>query len=96
MSFAFRSQERTDTNTMKHMVNNPSCLDYMKDQTKSNFGSGVHDGERRPFGVNRHRFDPDDNGVPGAGTYKMPDSCQIKEPGYTHASCRSKVDKGLD
>ena len=34
----------------------------------------------KPFGVNRHRFDKDDNGIPGAGTYKLPDSCQVKQP----------------
>ena len=83
-------------NTLKHMLNNPSCLDYIKDQARSNFGNEREDGERRPFGVNRHRFGGDDNGVPGAGTYKLPDSCQVKEPGYTHASTRSKVEKGLD
>jgi len=32
-------------------------------------------GERRPFGVNTQRWGKDENGVPGAGTYKMPDSC---------------------
>lgn len=29
LSFAFRSQERTDLNTLKHILNNPSCLDYI-------------------------------------------------------------------
>ena len=46
--------------------------------------------------MNRYRFDGDENGVPGAGQYKMPDSCQLREGSLKHASLRSKVDKGLD
>ena len=46
--------------------------------------------------MNRYRFDGDENGVPGAGQYKMPDSCQVKENNLNHASLRSKVTKGLD
>ena len=37
-----------------------------------------------------------DNGVPGAGTYKLPDSCNVKQSKYEHASMRSTVTKGLN
>ena len=61
-------------------------LDYAADASKSKYGLVKADGERKPFGVNRHRFDGDDNGVPGAGNYVLPGSCSIKEPGQVHAS----------
>ena len=47
-------------------------LDYAADASKSKYGLVKADGERKPFGVNRHRFDGDDNGVPGAGNYVLP------------------------
>jgi hypothetical protein len=46
----------------------------------SNIGQNLEGGDKKPFGYNRKRFDPDDNGVPGAGTYKLPDSCVVKAP----------------
>ena len=54
------------------------------------------EGEKRPFGVNGGRFESDETCVPGAGTYKLPDSCQVKDPKYQLASYRSQVQKGLD
>lgn len=78
--------ERSDLQTNKHQLNNPSILDYAADASKSNYCKNVNDGERKPFGVNRHRFDGDDNGVPGAGNYVLPGSCNIREPGQVHAS----------
>jgi hypothetical protein len=54
------------------------------------------EGDKRPFGVNRHRWDNDETPVPGAGTYKLPDSCQVKDPKYQLASYRSTVNKGID
>lgn len=33
------------------------------------------EGDKRPFGVNSIRFESDETFVPGAGTYKLPDSC---------------------
>lgn len=46
--------------------------------------------------MNRHRWDSDETPVPGAGTYKLPDSCQVKDPKYQLASYRSTVNKGID
>jgi hypothetical protein len=54
-------------------------------------------GDKKPFGVNVKRFaEKDDNGVPGAGTYKLPDSCNLREGKVPHASMRSTVNKGLN
>ena len=58
--------------------------------------TGQVGGDKKPFGVNTTRFGNDDNGVPGAGTYKLPDSCRVREHRHTHASMRSTVTKGLD
>jgi len=44
-----------------------------------------------PFGVNTGRFITTDHGVPGAGTYKLPDSCNVKDSKFMHASMRSTV-----
>ena len=46
--------------------------------------------------MNGGRFESDETCVPGAGTYKLPDSCQVKDPKYQLASYRSQVQKGLD
>ena len=48
------------------------------------------------FGTNIVRFGNDDNGVPGAGTYKLPDSVVVKNPKMISASNKSNVDKSWD
>ena len=54
-------------------------------------------GDKKPFGVNVKRFaEKDDNGVPGPGIYKLPDSCNLREGKVPHASMRSTVNKGLN
>ena len=74
----------------------PGPQDYIPDTTKD-LDSKKQGGEKKPFGVNVKRFKQErDNGVPGAGTYTLPDSCQIKEQKFAHASMRSGVSKGLD
>ena len=70
----FTSMQRTDMNINKYMIDVPGPSEYIADITKD-FGSARKGGEKRPFGVNTNRFGSDENGVPGAGTYKMPDSC---------------------
>ena len=68
----------------------------MPNQSETRVSQKKEEGDKRPFGVNRIRFDKDDTFVPGACTYKLPDSCKIKDPKYQLASYRSKVEKGLD
>jgi len=41
------------------------------------------------------RFRKDDNGVPGPGNYKMPDSCNVKQSKHELASYRSNVSNGF-
>jgi hypothetical protein len=86
----FASSARTDMNVNKGMLFSPGPQDYIPDLSKSlyNMKDG---GDRKPFGVNTIRFGKDDNGVPGAGTYKLPDSCQVRQPKQELASYRSKV-----
>lgn len=76
------------------MIDSPGPQDYIPDLSKSlyNMKDG---GDRKPFGVNTIRFGKDDNGVPGAGTYKLPDSCRVNNPKQELASYRSKVQNGL-
>lgn len=62
----------------------------------SNIGHNLEGGEKKPFGYNRKRFDPDDNGVPGAGTYKLADSCVVKAPQVIMASYKSAIVRELD
>jgi hypothetical protein len=56
------------------MIDAPGPQDYVPDLGKSLY-TMKEGGDRKPFGVNTMRFGKDDNGVPGAGTYKLPDSC---------------------
>ena len=78
-----------------HQLANPGPQDYIKDQTKD-LNTSKAGGELKPFGVNTNRFGSDENGVPGAGTYRLPDSCTVKQGKHHHASMRSTVKKGLD
>lgn len=75
------------------MIDGPGPQDYLADLSKTQMREG---GDKKPFGVNTLRFVTIDNGVPGAGMYKLPDSCQVKQPKYQMASYRSKVEKGLN
>jgi hypothetical protein len=79
------------------MLDLPGPSDYIPDITKD-FDQNKVGGEKNPFGVNVKRFNDKqlDNGVPGAGTYKLLDSCEVKESKFPHASMRSTVKKGLD
>lgn len=81
-------------NINKFMIDTPGPSEYIADVTKD-IGSGRKGGEKRPFGVNTNRFGSDENGIPGAGTYKLPDSCQVRQPKHTLASYKSNVEKGL-
>jgi len=96
LSFNFRSQRRTDTTILKHLLPNPGPQEYTANQAESKIAAKKEEGEKRPFGVNAGRFGSDETPVPGAGTYKLPDSCQVKDGKYQLASYRSKVEKGLD
>ena len=53
---------------------NTSQKDQTKDLNTTKLG-----GDSKPFGVNTNRFVGDENGVPGAGSYKLPDSCTVKQ-----------------
>jgi hypothetical protein len=75
-------------NINKYMIDAPGPQDYIPDLGINAMKNG---GDRKPFGVNTIRFGKDDNGVPGAGTYKLPDSCRVKQPKHELASYRSKV-----
>jgi len=76
------------------ILENPGPMDYIPDVSSTKIEK--EGGERKPFGVNKIRFEKHGNGVPGAGTYKLPDSCQVRAPKQTLASYRSTVDKGLN
>ena len=58
------------------MIDLPGPSDYIPDITKD-IDMNKDSGEKKPFGVNVKRFDTkvSENGVPGAGTYKLPNSC---------------------
>ena len=79
----------------KAQMANPGPQDYMADQANGN-EKKAETGEKKPFGVNSQRFQGDEDGVPGAGTYKLPDSCNVKQKKHAMASYRSTVQKGLD
>ena len=76
------------------MIDAPGPQDYIPDISMCHNQLKIG-GDRKPFGVNTIRFGKDDNGVPGAGTYKLPDSCKVKQPKHELASYRSKVSNGL-
>jgi len=46
----------------------------------SKFQKKNESGANRPFNVNNNRFRKDDNGVPGAGTYALPDTVKVHDP----------------
>ena len=46
------------------------------------------------FGVKTKRFDKSDTLPPGPGQYRLPDSCQIKNPKNDIASYKSTTEKG--
>jgi hypothetical protein len=91
---AFVNSERNNLMLNPMMLTTPGPTEYIADQTKQ----PVHKetGDKRPFGVTSSRFKTIDHGVPGAGSYKLPDSCSVKFPKYEHASMRSTVTKGLN
>jgi len=93
-SAAFVNSERNNITMNRQHLENPGFTEYIPDVT-NNLNSYRLSGEKRPFGVNTGRFLTVDNGVPGAGTYKLPDSCTVKQAKYEHASMRSTVTKGL-
>ena len=76
----FTSKKRTDTTIFKHLLPNPGPQEYSTNHAESNIAAKKLEGDKRPFGVNTGRWDSDETAVPGAGTYKLPDSCQIKDP----------------
>jgi hypothetical protein len=84
----FKSIERDDIMLNKQAIMNPSLEKYIPDVSLS-ISRPKKSGEDKPFGVNTMRFKCIDYQVPGAGTYKLPESCKIREPKYTHASIRS-------
>ena len=59
------------------MLETPGHSEYVPDVTRD-IGKNVKGGDKKPFGVNTTRFGSDETGVPGAGTYKLPDSCRVK------------------
>lgn len=73
----------------------PGMTEYQPDVEKT-INSTKYGGDKRPFNNNEKRFQTIDHGVPGAGQYKLPDSCNVQESKFMHASVRSTVQKGLD
>jgi len=67
---------------LKHLLPNPGPQEYTANQAESKIAAKKEEGEKRPFGVNAGRFSGDETAVPGAGTYKLPDSCQVKDSKY--------------
>ena len=94
-SSAFINSERNDLSLNRTLLENPGLAEYIPDVTNQ-LNTYRLSGEKRPFGVNTGRFLTTDNGVPGAGTYQLPDSCKVKQQKYEHASMRSTVTKGLN
>jgi hypothetical protein len=58
----------------RQQIENPSFLQYCPDVTQT-FNGKKDSGLSKPFGVNEGRFRSIDHGIPGAGTYKLDDSC---------------------
>lgn len=52
--------------------------------------------EKRPFDVKEKRFITPANDVPGAGTYKLPSTLEIKDEARPLASYVSATEKGWD
>ena len=75
ISANFASTARSDNAFNKNMIDMPGPQDYIADLGKTVIKES---GDKKPFGANTIRFATIDNGVPGAGTYKLPDSCQVK------------------
>lgn len=94
-SSIFVSKERDNCFLSKQQIQNPSFLQYQPDFSKTSYNK-KEEGTNKPFGVNEGRFRSIDHGVPGVGSYKLPDSCQVKQSKYEHASLRSTVPKGLN
>ena len=61
------------------MLETPGPSEYIADMTRD-IGKNIQGGERKPFGINTTRFGSDETFVPGAGTYKLPGSCKVKNP----------------
>jgi hypothetical protein len=78
----FTSKKRTDTTIIPHMIPLPGPQEYNVNQAESLIAAKKVEGEKRPFGVNTQRWDGDETIAPGAGTYKLPDSCQVKDAKY--------------
>ena len=92
----FKSMPRTDLNINPMQLDLPGPSDYAYDQSKSKHEGKNEGGNNRPFGTNIQRFTTVDNGVPGAGTYKLPDSVVVKNPKMISASNKSNVEKSWD
>ena len=58
--------------------------------------SAKNSGNHHPFAFNEKRFSEADTDVPGAGTYKLKDSVQVKNKGKPHANFKSGVEKSWD
>ena len=89
---AFINSERNNLIMNSYMLDNPAPTEY-QDEIKAN---PKFAGDKRPFLTNAGRFKTIDNGVPGAGTYKLPESCKVKDGKFEHASMRSTVPKGFN
>lgn len=83
-------------NANSSQIDLPGPQDYAKNQALSNFERKKQSGANRPFNVNHNRFTNDDNGVPGAGTYSLPDTCKVKDPKLEMASFKSNQEKSWD
>lgn len=70
----------------------PAPGQYSKQQLNKTFTQVISVSKKQQspqFVDTKARFDKDDTIVPGPGTYKMPDSCQVRQPKHVIASYRS-------
>lgn len=79
-SASFLGPIRKDFTVLRDHAEQPGPQDYGADQSKSVAVGKPAKGSKHPFTVNEKRFVKQDHGMPGAGTYELPASIQVKNP----------------
>jgi len=94
----FKARKRPFMINEEKSIEMPAPGQYSKQQLNNTFSHtmSVSKKQRSPqFADKKRRFGTDDTIVPGPGTYKAPDSCQVRQPKHVVASYRSTTKREL-
>ena len=97
-SAPFKSKLRPDMIDEEASFEKPAPGQYSKQQLNKTFTQSISvtRKQRSPQFVDKKaRFGKDDTIVPGPGTYKLPDACQVRQPKHQQASYRSRTKREL-